>query len=278
VDPGKCTGCGLCAEICHEHCIGLIDRTATIDYALCSTCTQCIAVCPERALSWNCIPPLPFEAGLLPSVEQLDELLMERRTVRSFTEKSIDRETLEKLVGYAVFAPTHGHNLRAIIVDDPEIIRLADRAIFGFVKRLYSLVYKPAPVSALFGLMPAAVRSEYFRARPKLEAGLRTGRAFRSSPAALVLLVGDRRVPLSVESAQYALYNIALAAQVRAIGARNLVGNQMILNRNKAFRRRLRLGAHERILGTLGLGHPSVRFRNKVAGRKLDTSWNDRRG
>jgi nitroreductase len=200
---------------------------------------------------------------------------MERRTARSFTEKRIDRETLEKLVGYAMFAPTHSFDLRAIIVDDPEIIRLADRAIFGFVKRLYSLVYKPAPISAPLRLMPVALRSEYFRAKPKLEAGLHIGRAFRSSPAALVLLVGDRRVPLSVESAQYALYNIALAAQVRAIGARNLVGNQMILSRNKAFRRRLSLLAHERIFGTHGLGYPSVRFRNKVSGRKLDTSWND---
>ncbi len=276
LDRRECSGCGLCARICHEHCMRLVGEVITIDYKSCSTCTQCIAVCPEKALSWNNIAPVSFDSSLLPSMEQFDELLKERRTTRSFRTERIERETLERLVDYGAYAPTHNFNLRAVVVDDPEIIRLTDRVIFGFNRWLYKLAFRPRFMPVLLRLMPVVVRSEYFRARPKLEASLKIGRAFQSPPAALIFLVGDRRIPLSRESAQYALYNIALCAQLQGIGSRNLVGNQMILNRSTAIRRRLHLGRYECIFGTLGIGYPSIVFRNKVIGRKIDIKWNGR--
>ena len=75
---------------------------------------------------------------------------------------------------------------------------------------------------------------------------------------ALVCVVGDRRVPLSLESAQYVLYDMTLSVQVRGLGCRNLVGNQMIFNRNKEIRRLLYLNPHERIFAVGGFGHPFV--------------------
>jgi hypothetical protein len=50
--------------------------------------------------------------------------------------------------------------------------------------------------------------------------GLVQGRAFETLPAALVLVAGDRRVLLAVESAQHALYNVVLYAQAKGIGSR----------------------------------------------------------
>jgi len=46
---------------------------------------------------------------------------------------------------------------------------------------------------------------EYLKARPKLENSMKRKKAFKSVPAALVFIVADKRVPLSLESAQYAL-------------------------------------------------------------------------
>ena len=57
VETEKCTGYGLCAAICHEYCMSLADKKAAIDYEACSTCTQCIAICPQKALSWDGVVP-----------------------------------------------------------------------------------------------------------------------------------------------------------------------------------------------------------------------------
>jgi hypothetical protein len=112
-------------------------------------------------------------------------------------------------------------------------------------------------------------------AKPKLERVQEIGRGLRSRPTALVFVVGDKRTPFSEPSAQYALYNMNLYAQLKGVGVHNLVGNQMFLNRSKAARKRLGLGKHERIYATLGLGYPAVKFRSKVRGKTMPIQWND---
>ena len=123
-------------------------------------------------------------------------------------------------------------------------------------------------------LAPPSIREEFAKALPKLETVVKRGRGYESLPPALLCIVGDQRIPLSLESAQYALYNMALMAQVKGLGFRNLVGNQMIFNRNRRVRRLLRLQPHERIFAIAGCGHPAVHFRNKVMGKSINIQWN----
>jgi len=51
-------------ENLHEHCMVLVDDTIRINHELCSTCTQCIAICPEQALSWDHVPPVAYREAL----------------------------------------------------------------------------------------------------------------------------------------------------------------------------------------------------------------------
>ena len=274
VDKEKCTGCGSCIKICHEHCMSLVDRKAMIDYKACSTCAQCIAICPQKALSWDGVLPVDFEPALMPSLPQLEELLGERRTIRAFTSELLDRKTIEEIVSLGAYAPTHNFHLRCIAIDNPGIIEAFDGAAFQFSRRVYALLFRPRLIRALVNLAPRSKRDEFNKALPKLEIAVKRGRGYDSRPAALVCVVGDRRVPLSLESAQYALHNMSLAAQVKGLGCRSLVGNQMIFNRSREIRQLLHLKPHERIFAVAGFGHPAVRFRNKVLGKRMSVEWN----
>jgi len=249
----------------------------TIDYKYCSTCTQCIAVCPQQALTWDHIQPQPFDDSLYPGPGQLDELFKERRTIRDFKGQKIARPLLEEIASYAVYAPTHDFNLRVIIIDDETIIDHLDELILRFSRKLFHLFYKRSIVRFILKLLPRRMESEYLRAKPKLESIIGRNAGLRSKPAAMMMIIGNKQVPLSLESAQYALYNIDLYAQSKGIACRNLVGNQMTLNRNRAFRRSLGLSKRERIYGTILLGYPAVRFRNKVLGKQIRIQWNTMR-
>jgi len=271
VDAEKCTGCGLCVRICHEHCIALVDGSVSVDDEYCSTCTQCIAVCPRQAVSWDGIQPEAYEKRRLPSADQLDELFKERRTIRFFRGDRIHRTLLEEIVGYGICAPTNNFELRAIVVDDGTVIEDLDGIIQQWNTRIYNTFYKPRIVRGL--LRRFWPKRDYLQARPKLEAALEAGRAIPQL-AAMVFIVGDRRTPLSVDSAQYALYNMMLYAQVKGIGSCLWGPGRIFLNKSKSARERLGLGKHERIFGAVLLGYPAVRFRNKVEGKTLSIQWN----
>ena len=53
----KCTGCGICAKNCPQHCISVVKKENekqpeeyTVNYGLCMFCRICIDTCPFNAL------------------------------------------------------------------------------------------------------------------------------------------------------------------------------------------------------------------------------------
>jgi NAD-dependent dihydropyrimidine dehydrogenase PreA subunit/nitroreductase len=272
VDTDKCTGCGACARICHEGCMSLVDGVVEIDFKYCSTCSQCVAMCPEQALSWDGVPAVAFDQTRLPSPEQLDELFKQRRSIRTYKNKKIDRALLEEIVTYGIYAPTHNYGFRAVVVDDEAIMDALDGILMRFVSLLYNVAYRPKIVEKLARLM--GFSEEYLLNKPKIESSLERGFAFHH-PAAIVFVVGDNRIPLSVDSAQYALANMTFYAQIKGIAGCLWGNGPIFMDRSRAARRHLALRKHERIFGALFLGYPAVRFRNKVEGRRMPIQWNE---
>jgi nitroreductase/NAD-dependent dihydropyrimidine dehydrogenase PreA subunit len=271
IDKKKCTACGLCAEICHESCLTLIDDRPVIDETFCSTCSQCVAVCPTWALSWDGVAPVPFDESRLPSVAQLDELFRQRRSIRRYKEDVIDRALLAEIVNYGIYAPTHSYGFKAVVVDDAAIIDALDRILTRFVSLVYNVAYR----TKIVGWLARAIgmEGEYLLNKPKIEGVVQGGSAFHHPPA-IVFMVGDRRTPLSVDSAQYALANMTFYAQVKGIGSCLWGNGPIFMDRSRAARRLLGLQRYDRIFGALFLGYPAVRFRNKVEGREMPIQWN----
>ena len=51
IDSEKCTGCGLCVEICPVEAIGMENKKAQVDADKCVDCGQCVVQCPAEAIS-----------------------------------------------------------------------------------------------------------------------------------------------------------------------------------------------------------------------------------
>lgn len=67
IDENACTGCGLCAEACHEGAIGMVDGKAKLlrdDY--CDGLGDCLPTCPADAISFVERDAAPYdEAAVL---------------------------------------------------------------------------------------------------------------------------------------------------------------------------------------------------------------------
>jgi hypothetical protein len=160
--------------------------------------------------------------------------------------------------------------LRAIVVDEPEIIKELDAIIMWFVKYFYNLCYRMKLIFNLLGRITPEINAKN---NVKLKRGLEKGHSYDSLQTTMVFIVGDSRITLSEASAQYALYNMILYAQTKGLGSRIKAAGTLTLDRSKKARKRLGLCKHEHILATLELGYPAVRFSNKVQGKSIPIEW-----
>jgi Fe-S-cluster-containing hydrogenase component 2 len=50
VDQDRCSGCGVCVEVCPAGAIAIQDGKATIDQGRCHLCEACFTACPQEAI------------------------------------------------------------------------------------------------------------------------------------------------------------------------------------------------------------------------------------
>ncbi|MBN1147245.1 MAG: 4Fe-4S binding protein [Anaerolineales bacterium] len=59
VDPELCTGCGNCVAVCPNQAISLMGGVACIDAQTCTRCEACVDACPTGAIHSLEIAPAP---------------------------------------------------------------------------------------------------------------------------------------------------------------------------------------------------------------------------
>ncbi len=120
VDQTSCKQDGLCAAVCP---MGLIDFNRgsfpqAIDGAdeLCVRCGHCLAVCPSGSLNHRDMDVAGcrlIRNDLQLSAGQCEQFLKGRRSIRAYKDRQVSRETMEKVLDMARYAPS-GHNSQGV--------------------------------------------------------------------------------------------------------------------------------------------------------------------
>ena len=139
VDPEKCSRDRICVEACGGRLIEMGEAdlvpTLTADAEeLCINCGHCVVVCPTGALALHTMEPgdcPQIKEELHIDLEQAEQFLRSRRSIRNYREKPVERDKLNKLIQVSGYAPS-AHNDRPV-----HFLVIEDK---GEVRRLSSLV------------------------------------------------------------------------------------------------------------------------------------------
>jgi nitroreductase/NAD-dependent dihydropyrimidine dehydrogenase PreA subunit len=154
VDAEKCNRDGICVEACGRRLIemGEADSVPTLvadAEELCVNCGHCVAVCPTGALAHHTMRPEDcpqIRKELLIDLEQAEQFLRSRRSIRNYKDEPVERNKLNKLIQVSGYAPS-AHNARPahllVIEDKTEVRRLS-----GLVVDWMRVTIKEAPALA----------------------------------------------------------------------------------------------------------------------------------
>lgn len=118
LNESACTSCGMCAADCPLMIISMENGKPFItkqNEAQCFNCHHCMAVCPEAALTINGAKPEDSVSlkNFTPDLPNLEMVMKSRRSCRSYQEKDVDKELLDRVLNITAYAPT-GRNAASV--------------------------------------------------------------------------------------------------------------------------------------------------------------------
>ncbi|MCJ7753619.1 MAG: nitroreductase family protein [Thermoanaerobaculales bacterium] len=281
VDLETCNGDGICAEVCPENALELVnEKAATVESRAgsCLYCGQCVAVCPTESLQ---MPKLEMEdfrrLQKRPfGYDEFHEFLRLRRSVRVFKDQPIERSVIEKVLEAAATAPMGfpPHTTEVVVIDDraeldfllEELVREYDSMIKAF-----STPIGRAMVRLRAGAEDYLVLKDHVLENVQLANELfhnnGTDRYMYRAPV-LMMFHGSRWGISFEENAHLVCHHAMLAAVSLGLGTTIIGLISPVVDRSKNLRERYGIPKDNRVLTSLILGHPKYKYRQGIR-RKL---------
>ncbi len=276
IDENLCRKDGLCARICQkvfaEEEKGTVPVVAHGEF--CNSCGHCLLVCPSGAIRLAGFAAASLHEtskGLLPSYDQVRELIVSRRSVQTFQGKSVEKELIEKVIDAASHAPSakNTQSTHYIVVQDRDLLKSIASLTAGWLaksaKRLRNPLWR-----RLYLLGGSATKADVARWTGQFELiskkmGEGKDLVLFDCPA-LILFHGDKKIRFAQVNANLAQQNAALT--VDALGLGGFYTGYVVLacTHEDAIPRLLGLPEKHAVFAGLAFGYPQVRF----------TRWIDR--
>jgi nitroreductase/NAD-dependent dihydropyrimidine dehydrogenase PreA subunit len=286
IDADLCRKDGLCAMTCMRGIFqqeekGTIPKIVDLEH--CYACGQCVAICPQGAISHSDYPKgtvNPIRSEYLPTYDQVLELIRSRRTKRLFKETTVERDVIEKVLEAARFAPS-GHNEQTtefVVIQDKKIIHEIGALTAEGLKRI-ALPFR-YPIGRMmmrltFGRRGAAYLAEL---APELEGiaslfNRGTDWILREAPVLVLFCADSAGGSFAAINANLAVQNAALAAETVGLGCLYTGFVVIVSSRDDSIARLLSLPETHKIYGALAMGYPRLKFKKWPERNPAKVTW-----
>ncbi len=277
VDIETCLGDGICAEICPEDILEMVDeKAATVedraDY--CIECGQCVAVCPTESITMPRLPMEDFER--LPKrpfeYEQFFDFLKLRRSVRVFKDKPVEGEVIQKILDAAATAPMGfpPHSTEVVVIDDREELEfLLKELVEDYSKTLKAF---SSPIGRAIIRLAAGAENYHSLKHDILAVASHANDVYRESGGdnymrgapVLMMFHGNRRALSYEQNAHLICHHSMLAALSLGLGSTIIGLIPPVVDRSKLLRERYDIPKDNKVCTSLVLGYPKYRYRQGI--------------
>jgi len=283
IDRERCRKDGLCFSICRKvfSWEGKGSIPVVAHEGSCNSCGHCVMICPVGAIQQiDCTPENihHVQKNLLPSYEQVREMIVSRRSTRTFQKKSIEKDMIEKVLDNARFAPS-AKNIQStqfIVVRDKHLLHAiasstakwlgnaAKKLKNPILRKLYLLRESQDAETVAQWVSQFELVSERMRQDIDL--------ILFEAPV-LLLFHADSTIRFANENANLSLQNATFAACSLGLGSFYTGYVVLACNNDKTIPRLLGLPAKHKVYGGLTLGYPEITFSHWIDRNPAKVTW-----
>ena len=249
ISKDKCIGCSMCVKDCPANNIRLKNKTACIISNDCVMCGHCAAVCPKGAVTISGYEEQPAEKSreIRLNPDDVLDTIRFRRTVRQFMNKEIPDSVLQQILEAGRLTHTE-KNMQDVsfFVLKKEKSNLEQLAV--------NLFRKLKPFVNLFSPMSRRV-------------GITDSSFFFNAPEVIVIASSS-----SINGA-LAAQNMEFAAEANGLGVLYSGFFTMAANSSRKIKKILDLPKGKKVITTLVLGYPKVKYHRSVQREKLNVKY-----
>ena len=286
-DADLCKKCGLCVMACP---VALLeqDEKGTVPHAgadrtRCQSCGHCVAICPQGAVSHSHFPEgtvNQIRSEYVPTYDHVLELIRGRRSKRSFRERPVDREVIEKVLDVARFGPS-AHNEQTtefVVIQDEGIIReIAALTAKGLARLAKPFQYSIGRMVMRFvlGRRGAQYVGELAPELSGLVDLYKSGTdLILHEPPVLILFCADRvGGTYAGTNATVAVHNAALAAEALGLGCFYPGFVVYVSESDDSIARLVGLPETHKIFGALAMGYPRAKYKKWPERNPATITW-----
>ena len=290
IDSSLCIKDGLCAAVCSNKIFIQQEKLTVPDLVnteLCSACGHCLAICSKDAIrhtefSPTAIREIQFE--LVPSPEEVLELIKTRRSIRAYRDKPLAKEALEKIIDGARFAPS-GHNSQSteyLVVQEKGLLQQVTQAVIEYLR--FEVGRFSTPLFRSLALLANRESAENgLHEIPKFKRMIRQYESGEdpvlSGAPALLAFHAPEAIGFADVNAQLALQNASLVTHSLGIGhfytgwVLAPCRAPMARDWNRRIPDLLGLPRGNQIYGALALGYPMLRYKKLIERKKPQIKW-----
>ena len=293
IDQEKCTGCGLCLEVCPDQTISMEADRAVVTGSRCLQCGHCAAICPVAAIEVKAIDPdsLSFKSFEFNDrwlkwgdfdTSKLVRLMASRRSCRNYQDRPVRREILADLVKIGTTAPsgTNSQKWTFTVLDRRDQVEKFGDRVGDFFRKLNKMAANPLLrlLSRLFSndTLGTYYRRYYDSVKKGLERRAEEGcdLLFHGAPA--VILVGSAKGgSCPAEDALLATQNILLGAHAMGLGSCLIGFAVSAMQHDPAIKDILAIPRQEKIYAVIALGYPNEHYQRLTGRRPLQPRFPD---
>ena len=283
IDRERCDKDGLCARICQkvfsQEAKGTIPSVA--HEGSCNSCGHCVLVCPAGAISQADSPSEKVHSvrvDLLPSYDQMRELIVSRRSIRTFQERPVEKEIIQKVIDGARFAPSlkNSQSTRFTVIQDKALLHAIAASTASWLGKVAHRLKNPL-WRKLYTLRGERDVKQIMRWVEQLDAMAKkmtkkVDLVLFDAPL-LLLFHADETMRSADVNATLALQNATMIASCLGLGSFYTGYVVTACGHDRSIPRLIELPKGQRVYGGLALGYPAIRFSRWIDRNPAQVRW-----